>query len=154
MTVRITGHRLDRLKARPGQFFVWRFLTKGHWWTAHPFSLSELPGGTLRITVKDLGDHSGHMGHLKPGTRIIAEGPFGVFTSAVRSRNKVLLIAGGIGIAGLASGGLPNRAKELAHLVPMQRPGTAEEVAESVVWLLGDAASYVTGSLINVGGGR
>ena len=98
VTVRITGHRLDKLKARPGQFFVWRFLAKGHWWTAHPFSISELPDGTLRITVKDLGDHSGHMDHLQPGTRIIAEGPFGVFTSAVRTRNKVLLIAGGIGI--------------------------------------------------------
>ena len=53
-----------------------------------------------------------------------------------------------------ASGGQPDRAHQLASQVPMQRPGTAEEVAESVVWLLGDAASYVTGSLINVGGGR
>jgi NAD(P)-dependent dehydrogenase (short-subunit alcohol dehydrogenase family) len=53
-----------------------------------------------------------------------------------------------------ASGGIPDRANQLAHLVPMQRPGTANEVAEAIVWLLSDAASYVTGTNINVGGGR
>ncbi|MEY4732277.1 MAG: 3-oxoacyl-[acyl-carrier-protein] reductase FabG [Pseudomonadota bacterium] len=53
-----------------------------------------------------------------------------------------------------ASGGLPNRVKELQHLVPMQRGGSAEEVAQSIVWLLSDAASYTTMSLIDVSGGR
>jgi len=53
-----------------------------------------------------------------------------------------------------ASGGLPDRARELAPQVPMQRPGTAEEVAEAIVWLLGDNASYTTGSLLDVAGGR
>ena len=53
-----------------------------------------------------------------------------------------------------ASGGLPNRAKDLAPLVPMQRAGTADEVAEAIVWLLGDKASYTTGSVIDVAGGR
>lgn len=53
-----------------------------------------------------------------------------------------------------ASGGLPDRARELAPQVPMQRPGTAEEVAESIVWLLGDNASYTTGALLDVAGGR
>ncbi len=53
-----------------------------------------------------------------------------------------------------ASGGLPNRARELAHLVPLQRPGTAEEVARTIVWLMGDESSYVTGSVIDVAGGR
>ena len=53
-----------------------------------------------------------------------------------------------------ASGGLPNRARELAPQVPMQRAGTAAEVAEAIVWLLGEQASYSTGALLDVTGGR
>ena len=53
-----------------------------------------------------------------------------------------------------ASGGQPDRAHQLANQVPMQRPGTADEVAQAVVWLLSDAASYVTASNISVSGGR
>lgn len=53
-----------------------------------------------------------------------------------------------------ASGGLPDRVRELAHLVPMQRGGSAEEVAQAIVWLLSDAASYTTMSLLDVSGGR
>ena len=53
-----------------------------------------------------------------------------------------------------ASGGLPNRVNDLKHLVPMQRGGTAHEVAQAIVWLLSDAASYTTMSLLDVSGGR
>ncbi|MCU0764245.1 MAG: SDR family oxidoreductase [Hydrogenophaga sp.] len=53
-----------------------------------------------------------------------------------------------------ASGGLPNRVNDLKHLVPMQRGGTADEVAQAIVWLLSDAASYTTMSLLDVSGGR
>jgi NAD(P)-dependent dehydrogenase (short-subunit alcohol dehydrogenase family) len=53
-----------------------------------------------------------------------------------------------------ASGGLPNRVQDLQHLVPMQRGGNADEVAEAIVWLLSDAASYTTMSLLDVSGGR
>ena len=53
-----------------------------------------------------------------------------------------------------ASGGLPDRAQQLAPHVPMQRAGTAEEVAAAIVWLLSPAASYTTGSIIDVAGGR
>ena len=53
-----------------------------------------------------------------------------------------------------ASGGQPGRAQELAPLVPMQRPGRADEVASAIVWLLSDAASYTTGAVIDVAGGR
>ena len=53
-----------------------------------------------------------------------------------------------------ASGGLPDRARELAHQIPMQRAGTADEIAQAIVWLLGDAASYATGALVDVTGGR
>ena len=53
-----------------------------------------------------------------------------------------------------ASGGLPDRAAQVAPLVPMQRAGTAHEVAEAIVWLLSDASSYTTGSFVDVTGGR
>lgn len=53
-----------------------------------------------------------------------------------------------------ASGGLPDRARDLAHLVPMQRPGTAQEIADAVLYLLSPEASYVTGAILNVSGGR
>ena len=53
-----------------------------------------------------------------------------------------------------ASGGIPDRVNLLKHQVPMQRGGTADEVAQAIVWLLSDAASYTTMSLIDVSGGR
>jgi predicted ferric reductase len=97
VSLRIEGARLP--KAQAGQFFLWRFLTPGRWWTAHPFSLSAAPDGrSFRITVKALGDHSAKLAHVPVGTRVLAEGPFGVFTEAARRRERILLVAGGIGI--------------------------------------------------------
>ena len=99
VSLTITGRHLDRLGARAGQFFLWRFLDRHRWWSAHPFSLSAAPDGrSLRITVKALGDHSARLADVKPGTRVVAEGPLGVFTDDLRRRDKAVLIAGGIGI--------------------------------------------------------
>jgi NAD(P)-dependent dehydrogenase (short-subunit alcohol dehydrogenase family) len=53
-----------------------------------------------------------------------------------------------------ASGGAPDRARQMAPQVPLQRAGTSEEVAEAIVWLLSDASSYTTGSILEVTGGR
>jgi len=53
-----------------------------------------------------------------------------------------------------ASGGLPDRARDLSPQIPMQRPGTAEEIAQSIVWLMGSESSYTTGALLDVTGGR
>lgn len=53
-----------------------------------------------------------------------------------------------------ASGGQPDRAREMAPQVPMRRAGSAQEVAQAIVWLLSDAASYATGTIIDVSGGR
>lgn len=98
-SIEIGGRRLERLRARSGQFFTWRFLTRAHWWEAHPFSLSAAPDGKrLRITVKGVGEYTASLRALRPGTRVIAEGPFGAFTAAARRRRRVLLIAGGVGI--------------------------------------------------------
>ncbi|CAN7672807.1 SDR family oxidoreductase [Acidovorax sp. LjRoot118] len=53
-----------------------------------------------------------------------------------------------------ASGGLPDRVQDLAHQVPMQRGGTADEVAQAIVWLMSDASPYTTMSFLDVSGGR
>ncbi len=95
----VSGDRLDDLRADAGQFFRLRFLHRGGWWQSHPFSLSVAPNSrALRFTVKDLGDHSGGLARLAPGTRVLAEGPYGAFTTRRRARRKVLLVAGGLGI--------------------------------------------------------
>src|SRR6266487_4490570 len=105
VSLRIAGRGLHRLQARAGQFFLWRFLARGRWWASHPFSISEAPGGdSLRITVKALGDFTSRIGEIRPGTRVVAEGPFGAFTAEVRRRDRaVVLIAGGIGITPIRS---------------------------------------------------
>jgi len=98
VSVLISGREFDRLRAEPGQFFRWRFLTRELWSQSHPYSLSAMPQPDLmRITVKASGDHSGSLASLQPGTRIIAEGPYGAFTPLLTGR-RVLLIVGGVGI--------------------------------------------------------
>ncbi|GGX42853.1 ferredoxin reductase family protein [Streptomyces fructofermentans] len=99
VSVHITGRDLDRLPARAGQFFLWRFLTRDRWWQANPFSLSAAPDGrTLRLTAKTAGDGTAALRHLKVGTRVFAEGPYGAFTTLHRTRPGTLLVAGGVGI--------------------------------------------------------
>jgi predicted ferric reductase len=96
------GRHLAELRAEPGQFFRWRFLARDLWWTSAPYSLSAPPhGDRLRITVKAAGDHSRALLALRPGTRVVTEGPYGALTGAVRRHRKVLLIAGGAGITPL-----------------------------------------------------
>ncbi|MFD9359540.1 ferric reductase-like transmembrane domain-containing protein [Streptomyces sp. NPDC060031] len=100
VSVVMYGAHLAELRAQPGQFLRWRFLQRRLWHTALPFSLSApVRGNTLRITVKGLGGHSRRIRRLRPGTRVLATGPFGALTAARRTRAKVLLIAGGVGIS-------------------------------------------------------
>lgn len=95
----LTGRKLDRIDAEAGQFFLWRFLTGSGWAKAHPFSLSAAPNGRfLRITVKALGDDTGRLRLLGRGVRVFAEGPYGTFTAQRRTRQRIALIAGGIGV--------------------------------------------------------
>ncbi|MEU6013835.1 ferredoxin reductase family protein [Streptomyces sp. NPDC047515] len=102
VSVHLTGEHLDELGGEPGQFLRWRFMTRGLWWTANPYSLSAPAHPRhLRITVKTAGGHSAALAHLAPGTRVWAEGPYGGFTANLRTAPKVLLLAGGVGIAPL-----------------------------------------------------
>lgn len=142
VSIYISGRKLERLNARAGQYFRWRFLTRGCWWQAHPFSLSAAPNREwLRLTVKVVGDHTEELQHLEPGVRVFAEGPSGVFTADRRVKRRALLIAGGSGIA-------PIRA-----LIEDLPPGTvliyrARDVNELVFreeldWLARERGAYV-----------
>lgn len=98
------GEHLDRLAVSGGQFFLWRFLTPGMWWQAHPYTMSALPQPPfIRLTVKGVGDHSAALARLRPGTRVAIEGPYGVFTRHSQRRPRVLLIAAGIGVTSVRS---------------------------------------------------
>ncbi|MEU1801650.1 ferric reductase-like transmembrane domain-containing protein [Streptomyces sp. NPDC019937] len=102
VSVYLSGSGLEELRAEPGQFFRWRFLTRGLWWAANPYSLSAAPHPAyLRITVKASGGHSAALARLRPGTRVLAEGPYGGFTARRRRARKTLLLGGGVGITPL-----------------------------------------------------
>ncbi|MEZ2391451.1 ferric reductase-like transmembrane domain-containing protein [bacterium RCC_150] len=112
-SIEMAGLRLSELSGSGGRFFVWHFLAPGVWWQAHPFSLSaeplvspSIPGRfprqeTLRITVRNLGAGSARLASLKPGTKVAIEGPYGVFSTAARIRDKIVMIGAGIGITPL-----------------------------------------------------
>jgi predicted ferric reductase len=115
VSIILQGSDLLSLRAESGQFFRFRFLSKELWWAVNPYSLSApVTDELMRVTVKDLGDHSGQLARLRPGTRVIAEGPFGAFTAHRRRRHRVLLIAAGVGVT-------PVRA--LFETLPSTTPG-------------------------------
>ncbi len=104
VSVVLEGRHLDRLPVAGGQFFQWRFLTRGAWWQAHPFSLSHVPHEhRMRITVKDLGDHSADLASMRVGTPVFIEGPYGRFTADAATGHKALLIGAGVGVTPLFS---------------------------------------------------
>jgi ferredoxin-NADP reductase len=124
VSVYVTGRHLDELRAEAGQHFRWRFLTVDNWWQAHPYSLSAVPDGThLRITAKSSGDHSSSLAHLRRTTKVLVEGPYGAFTRMRRTKDKVLLIAGGVGITPLRAlfEELPARPGDLTLLYRVSR---------------------------------
>jgi predicted ferric reductase len=102
VSVVLEGKRLRLMPISGGQFIQLRILRRGLWWQAHPYSVSALPDGRfLRITVKDLGDHSGALARLEPGTRVAIEGPYGAFTADARQSDRVVMIGAGVGVTPL-----------------------------------------------------
>jgi predicted ferric reductase len=108
ISVEMSGLQLRALEGSGGRFFIWRFLAPGFWWHPHPFSLSAEPvtlgkdgRGLLRITVRNLGRGTAQLAALRPGTKVAVEGPYGLFSSAARSRDRVVMIGAGIGITPL-----------------------------------------------------
>lgn len=102
--VRMRGRSLHRLQARPGQFFVWRFLDGSGWTRGHPFSLAgATDAGELVIAAKVVGDGSERLTRLTPGTRVLVEGPYGHLTGAARSGRRLLMIGAGAGVVPLVA---------------------------------------------------
>ena len=111
LSVHMAAHGRARLDAEAGQFFSFRFLGAPGWTRAHPYSLSAAPDGrNLRITATVVGDGSAQLGGLRPGSRVLVEGPYGRLTARARTRRKVALIGAGVGIAPLRA-----LAEELAY---------------------------------------
>jgi ferredoxin-NADP reductase len=136
-SVVLRGRRLNRIPIAGGQFLQWRILRPGLWWQAHPYSLSAAPTATrMRITVKDLGDHSAALAALKPGTRVAFEGPYGAFTADARHGDRVLLVGAGVGITPIRAllEELPKRV-DVVVLLRASRPEELvlrDEIAELV----------------------
>lgn len=101
-SVSIEGKNIHNLKFKSGQFVIARFLAPGFWMEAHPFSLSEAPNGKrLRLTIKESGDFTKKISKLPLGAKVFLEGPMGLLTVERAKKEKVLLIAGGIGVTPL-----------------------------------------------------
>jgi len=102
VSVYMRGRDLHRLGAEAGQFFGFRFLDGRGWMRNHPYSLSAAPGqGTLRISVRTAGDGGQRLRRLRPGTRVLIEGPHGRLSARARTRRGVVLIGAGVGITPL-----------------------------------------------------
>jgi predicted ferric reductase len=100
VSVWMTTRRPMRVEA--GQFLSFRFLSGPGWTRAHPYSLSAAPGRHgLRISVQVVGDGSAALRRLRPGTRVLVEGPYGRLSARARTRPGVALIGAGVGITPL-----------------------------------------------------
>ncbi|MBI1377837.1 MAG: hypothetical protein GC157_10200 [Frankiales bacterium] len=145
----ISGVDLDLLKARGGQFFQWRFLTRDWWWQAHPYSLSASPNDSwLRITIKDLGDQSRAVKRLRPGTRVWAEGPYGVFTAGSRHGESIACFAAGVGITPIRAvlEDLPDgTAATIVYRVPDVATAVLRQELEDLVTARGWRLHYLQG---------
>ncbi|GGK76352.1 ferredoxin reductase family protein [Mangrovihabitans endophyticus] len=126
VSVHVTGRHLDKLRARAGQFFWWRFPGHNRWWQVNPWSLSAAPDGrSLRLTAKAIGTTSAGLRGLPVGTRVFAEGPYGALTAHGRTREGTVLIAGGIGITPIRA--LLEDEKLTGDIVVLYRARTAAD---------------------------
>ena len=98
-SIYLTGKRVASLGGEAGQFYMLRILTPTQWWRPHPFSISAAPNESfVRFTIGNRGDDTALLQHVKTGTKVMLEGPYGVFTEERRTKEKVVMLAAGIGI--------------------------------------------------------
>jgi predicted ferric reductase len=125
--VELTGSSLARITGDAGQFFFLRPLRPGLWWQTHPFSLSAAPTrGGLRFTVKSRGDASDAISSLPVGTKVVVEGPYGACTPDIVAGDKILFIAGGVGVAPVCS--LLQRLDASSSPIVLYRARSADEL--------------------------
>lgn len=99
-SIYVGGNGVSKLGAQAGQFFMFRVLTPSQWWRPHPFSVSANPSKeTVRFTIGNRGDDTAKLQRLRVGTKVILEGPYGIFSEVKRTRRHVTLMAAGIGVA-------------------------------------------------------
>ena len=128
VSVYLRGHALNQLGARGGQFFTWRFLDGPGWTRGHPYSLSAAPQpDRLRITVKALGAGSRRLAKVRPGARVMIEGPYGRLHTGVSRLRWVTLIASGIGITPIRAL-LEDFADTGADITLIYRASTAQDL--------------------------
>ncbi|NUR60126.1 MAG: ferric reductase [Catenulispora sp.] len=127
VSVYITGRHVAELGAAAGQYFRWRFLARGLWHQTHPFSLSAAPNmDTLRLTFKCVGGYTNRLKRrLRPGTRVLVDGPYGAFTGILRRQRGVVMIAGGIGTTPLRAIAetLPGRRRDIVFIQRASKTG-------------------------------
>ena len=104
-SIYIGGKNMENFKIKAGQFMRYAFQQPGYRLQAHPFSMSQAPDGKeIRLTAKAIGDFTRDMiPKVKVGTKVVIDGPYGVFTEDKIQQDKLLFIAGGIGITPIYS---------------------------------------------------
>lgn len=114
-------------------------------------------GGAI-VNISSRAAHTGSAGewvHYAASKGAIDSFTIGLAREVATEGIRVNAVAPGLIETGLhAANGAPDRLERLAATIPMQRPGTPDEVAEGVLWLLSPAASYTTGAIVEIGGGR
>lgn len=147
----VKGRNVERLAVLGGQYFHWRFLTRGLWLHAHPYSISALPQPPyMRVTIKALGDHSSAVARLTAGTHIAVEGPYGTFTKQALQGRGVALIGAGVGVAPVRA--LLEDLPRSADTIVLLRASTREQLilAEEI----GDLARERNGRALALLGSR
>ncbi len=136
VTVQVSGPGVRRLKAQGGQFFQWRFLDGPGWTRANPYSLSAAPrNNTMAFTAAVVGDGSARLTTLRPGTRVMVEGPYGRMHAGAAETRKALLMGAGIGITPMKAllESFPAHAGDITVLHRYSRPEDlvlSDEIAE------------------------
>ncbi|HZA73241.1 MAG TPA: ferredoxin reductase family protein [Propionibacteriaceae bacterium] len=151
VSIVMSGAHLDELRAEPGQFFRWRFLTRTTWPASYPFSLSAPPtNDRLRITIKALGLGTRLLHDLHPGTVALAEGPYGALTERRRRHRRVLLIAGGVGITPMRvlfeTLDLPGEDLTLIYRAPNEEAVVFREELDEIAARKGARVIYLIGA--------